>query len=550
MRGRFEKPKQNRFGKASQPRTPSQPTNPGSNYGSGDFGDYYGSGNNMGGYSGYNGNYPPQNSYPPQNGYPSQNGRYPGQMGGYPEDDYPPRKPKGSIGMAILGFFLPLVGLILFLALKNSKPGKAKSAGKGALIGFITGVVLTIALVIAAVVGGNAFMNSKFDKVNQVEVTVSYTQATEAVAETEALETQAPETTEPPHVASREDYINFLVAGQSSRGAEDKEQARFADSMMLITLNTYEKTMTMTSLLRDTFVKMPDYKGHSGGRIKLTTVYHLGYVFSGNQIAGSMECMDMALYNNFGIEVDYNFEIDFKMFEEIINRLGGVTIVMDEAEANYMTKEMEKSSGDLYKEAYGGDFEAGREYVLDGFSSLAFARMRHAEGDGDSDIKRTSRQQRFVNALIGEMKTIGIAELNSIMDDVLPMVSTSMTSQQMSDMVKLLLPMLKDLKVVSGGTCPANYKGEMVDIYEDGMYHSVLKFNEQETKLRMRELTLGELPPSGVSTIKDPLVAPTDPPLIESDEEEYEEEEPAAVSEAETTEVPTESTVPADTKKK
>lgn len=53
-----------------------------------------------------------------------------------------------SFGFAVLGFFIPIVGLILFLIYEGKKPKRAKSAGKGALIGFITRVILVIILVI------------------------------------------------------------------------------------------------------------------------------------------------------------------------------------------------------------------------------------------------------------------------------------------------------------------------------------------------------------------------------------------------------------------
>ncbi len=52
----------------------------------------------------------------------------------------------GSIGFAIAGFFIPLVGLILFLVYEGKRPKAAKSAGKGALIGVITRVVLSVAI--------------------------------------------------------------------------------------------------------------------------------------------------------------------------------------------------------------------------------------------------------------------------------------------------------------------------------------------------------------------------------------------------------------------
>ena len=47
-----------------------------------------------------------------------------------------------STGIAILSFILPLIGLILWLAWKDSKPGKAMSAAKGALVAVSVGVPL------------------------------------------------------------------------------------------------------------------------------------------------------------------------------------------------------------------------------------------------------------------------------------------------------------------------------------------------------------------------------------------------------------------------
>ena len=49
-----------------------------------------------------------------------------------------------STGFSILGFFFPVVGLILYLVWKDTLPLRAKSTGKGALIGAITSVALTI----------------------------------------------------------------------------------------------------------------------------------------------------------------------------------------------------------------------------------------------------------------------------------------------------------------------------------------------------------------------------------------------------------------------
>ncbi|MDE6551107.1 MAG: zinc ribbon domain-containing protein [Clostridia bacterium] len=56
-----------------------------------------------------------------------------------------------SAGYGVLGFFFPIVGLILWLIWNNDYPKRAKSAGLGALISVLSGVILTV-IVVAIVV--------------------------------------------------------------------------------------------------------------------------------------------------------------------------------------------------------------------------------------------------------------------------------------------------------------------------------------------------------------------------------------------------------------
>ena len=59
---------------------------------------------------------------------------------------YQPAAPvdNGSFGWAVLGFFFPIVGLILFLVWKDQKPLSSKKAGIGALVGVILSVVFYV----------------------------------------------------------------------------------------------------------------------------------------------------------------------------------------------------------------------------------------------------------------------------------------------------------------------------------------------------------------------------------------------------------------------
>ena len=58
-----------------------------------------------------------------------------------PQQRYVDPNDAPSGGFAVLGFFFPLIGLILYLVWKNELPLRARSCGKGALIGVIVQAV-------------------------------------------------------------------------------------------------------------------------------------------------------------------------------------------------------------------------------------------------------------------------------------------------------------------------------------------------------------------------------------------------------------------------
>ena len=357
-------------------------------------------------------------------------------------------------------------------------------------------LAVIIGLLAALIIGVVIYYNLMLNKMNQVKVpTIEYTEEVTETTQPPVTEmsetTEAPTETTEPHVASSADYINFLVVGQAAREGEPEF---FADTMLLFTLNTYEKTLTQTSILRDSFVQYPNYtdtagRAHHGGRIKLTTIYHMGYLCT-NSKADAMGLMNLTLYKNFGIEVDHNFEIDFDGFVEIINMLGGIDIELTQAEADYLNVYIE----------YEGRIPDEEKYVvsegmnhLEGYAALTYARLRKAEGDNESDVKRTGRQQKMVSILLDKIRGLSLPELQNLANKVLPLITTSMDNAQITEYLLNYLPMLPELKLQSGGTCPAESWGDLVDIYGDGVLHSVLHFDENATKKAIRAITEGEV---------------------------------------------------------
>ena len=60
----------------------------------------------------------------------------------------------GGFGWGLLGFCIPVVGLVLFLVWKDTKPKTAKVAGMGALISVILSIVFYVLTLVIGVGAG------------------------------------------------------------------------------------------------------------------------------------------------------------------------------------------------------------------------------------------------------------------------------------------------------------------------------------------------------------------------------------------------------------
>lgn len=347
-------------------------------------------------------------------------------------------------------------------------------------------IVIAVILVLLLILAGAAYLylQSKLKKMNIIELpkdTYAYTEPTDEV--TRPPETGAAEITEATTEATvpkmtADDIVNILFVGQAARAGEEETMA---DSTMLVSINTYTKEITCMSILRDSFVKLPDYKGHQCGRAKFTVCYNLGYQWGGGT-AGGMEMTNICLKDNFGIEVDYNVEVSFDSFIKMIDYIDGVDIDLTQAEADYLNKDT------LYVKR---TIEPGVQR-LQGMEALSYARMRKAAGDSESDIKRTERQRKVVEALLEKFRYRSIADLNKWIDILLPMVSTTMTPTDVTKLAARVLPIFSELKI-KGATVPMEGWGDMVDIYNDGQIHSVMRFDTAKEKKLIRAITEAEV---------------------------------------------------------
>ena len=357
-----------------------------------------------------------------------------------------------------------------------------KKAGKIILM-----IVLVLVLAMgAAAVWGIRYYNEMLGKMHIVtldknlyetyteETTLPTASVTVPSAETAAAateETVPTETTRPPFTS--DDIVNILVVGQASRAGEE---GHMADSTILVTVNTYDGTVRLSSVLRDTLVDLPAYKNHGVGRNKFNMAYQLGYTYDG--IEGAMAYTNLTMFHNFGVEVDHNVEISFESFTKLIDYMGGIEIELTEAEAKYLNND------DLYVKY---DVQPGLQY-LDGMAALSYARMRKAEGDADSDIKRTDRQQKVIEIMFNKIRNLSLKELQGVADTLLPLVTTTMTPKDVAELMMKMLPHIKDLKFEKGSIpIKTTYWGVLQE-----PYGSVLLFYPDQNKRLIREFTEGE----------------------------------------------------------
>ena len=368
---------------------------------------------------------------------------------------------------------------------------RRKNSGAGKIMLIVLIVVLL--LILGAVAWAMVYYYQMMNKMNTItlppvttaatEHQIQPTQAPETLPATEAT-TQPTETTRTPMRA--DDIVNILVVGQAAR---EGEESRMADSSIVVSLNTYTGEVTLFSVLRDTLVQPPDYRDsrgqkHTCGQIKFTSCYALGYVWGGkeNGVVDAMAFANATLARNFGIEIDYNVEVSFDSFIKMIDYIDGVDIDLTQAEADYLNKDT------LYVKR---TIEPGVQR-LQGMEALSYARMRKAAGDSESDIKRTERQRKVVEALLEKFRYRSIADLNKWIDILLPMVSTTMTPTDVTKLAARVLPIFSELKI-KGATVPMEGWGDMVDIYKDGQIHSVMRFDTAKEKKLIRAITEAEV---------------------------------------------------------
>jgi LCP family protein required for cell wall assembly len=168
-----------------------------------------------------------------------------------------------------------------------------------------------------------------------------------------------------------------IVIGFDKRRGVDKAQEARSDTVMLLRVDPRAGAVTMLSFPRDLIVDIPGCKGHPPYRGRINEA------FTSCGPRGTLETVKKLT----GISINYMITVNFDAFKEIVDRVGGVYLDVDQ---RYFNDNSGLGPGQTYATI---DLHPGYQH-LDGSATLDYVRFRHT----DSDLYRVVRQQEFVKA--------------------------------------------------------------------------------------------------------------------------------------------------------
>lgn len=184
---------------------------------------------------------------------------------------------------------------------------------------------------------------------------------------------------------------NILLAGIDGN---NMDKGKRSDAMMILTIDSKNNDIRLTSLARDTYADIPGY-----GKEKLTHAYAYG----GPSLL--LEAID----KNFDVPIDKYVVVSFESFTKIIDVLGGIQIDVLDREVSHIPGL--KGSG---------------LQTLDGAQALAYSRIRYA----DDAFHRDNRQRTVIEALYSKLLSDFSSSFMEVANDIIGYTKTNLTPME------------------------------------------------------------------------------------------------------------------------
>lgn len=243
---------------------------------------------------------------------------------------------------------------------------------------------------------------------------------------------------------AKSSWTNILLLGGDSRQTDAYERT---DTMMILSLNREDRSIKLTSIMRDTWVEFPG-KSQSG-KINAANVY------------GGPKYAVRTVNKNFSTNIEYYILVNMSDLVAIIDLVGGIDIEVTESELEQINAYAQDYIDNI--QAYDGQTQLDQAgYVhLNGLLATAYTRDRYT----DSDFGRVMRQQNVMMALSDQVQNMELDELMAVVNDIYDHIKTNLDDGTLDALVQTA--MLCDVEDISRFRIPAD------GTYKSGTYDGV-----------------------------------------------------------------------------
>ncbi len=212
------------------------------------------------------------------------------------------------------------------------------------------------------------------------------------------------------NTSTYKDVVNIAFFGLD----ENVDNIQRSDAIMIGTLDPINKKIKITSLMRDSYVNIPD---PGPGYDKLNHAYAYG----------GPELAIKTINKNFDLNITDYISVDFSEMEDIIDALGGIDMEMTQNELENVNDYLDTVYTAAGKTPKHVSFNNKGKVHMTGYEALGYTRIRGTEG---GDFDRTQRQRKIMNELFNNISSSGVGKLAVMMNKLIPYVETSLSNTE------------------------------------------------------------------------------------------------------------------------
>lgn len=200
--------------------------------------------------------------------------------------------------------------------------------------------------------------------------------------------------------------ISSKVKNIALFGVDNDSDTTRSDTIIIMSLDYEHNKIKMTSILRDSYVKIDGY-----GYDKLNHAYAYG----GPELAIN------TLNKNFDMDITDYATVRFDQMAEIVDAVGGVEINVKKYEVSHLNKVIKNTAKKVG--ATPVLIKKEGKQTLNGIQAVSYSRVRKV---GNGDYERTERQRKVLAAVFAKVKKANPLQYPGIIKKLLPHVSTSL----------------------------------------------------------------------------------------------------------------------------